>query len=198
LFSINYVFYFMLTWLPSYLVRARGFSMVEMAQVAGLSYVVNALSALAGGWAIDRYIRRGGSNSVAYKTVLAVAHVGSVVCMLSMAAGSKPVALAAMFLFQVVCGASSPCVFAVSQILAGPRAAGRWVGIQNTCGSLAGVVAPALTGFIVDRTHSFTNAFLVSAAMSLLGLVGWVWMLPALTELPWKKLGARRAAPALT
>jgi len=59
-------------------------------------------------------------------------------------------------------------------------------------------VAPALTGFIVDRTHSFTNAFLVSAAMSLLGLVGWVWMLPALTELPWKKLGARRAAPALT
>jgi MFS family permease len=198
LFSINYVFYFMLTWLPSYLVRARGFSMVEMAQVAGLSYVVNALSALAGGWAIDRYIRRGGSNSVAYKAVLAVAHVGSVLCMLSMAMGSKPVALAAMFMFQLVCGASSPCVFAVSQILAGPRAAGRWVGIQNTCGSLAGVVAPALTGFIVDRTHSFTNAFLVSAAMSLLGLVGWVWMLPTLTELPWKKLGARRAAPALT
>jgi MFS family permease len=198
LFSINYVFYFMLNWLPSYLVRARGFSMVEMAQVAGSSYVVNAVSALLGGWAIDRYIRRGGSSNLAYKSVLAVAHVGSVVCMLSMAAGSKPVALAAMFLFQVVCGTSSPCVFAVSQILAGPRAAGRWVGIQNTCGSLAGILAPALTGFIVDRTHSFTNAFLVAAALSLLGLVGWVWMLPALAELPWKKLGASRTAPALT
>jgi MFS family permease len=198
LFSINYVFYFMLTWLPSYLVRARGFSMVEMAQLAGSSYVVNALSALAGGWAIDRYIRRGGSSGVAYKSVLAVAHIGSVVCMLSMAVGTRPVALAAMFLFQVVCGTSSPCVFAVSQILAGPRAAGRWVGIQNTCGSLAGVVAPALTGFIVDRTHSFTNAFLVAAAMSVLGLVGWIWMLPTLAELPWKKLAARRTAPALT
>jgi len=198
LFSINYVFYFMLTWLPSYLVRARGFSMLEMSQIAGASYVVNALSALAGGWAIDRYIRRGGSGSVAYKTVLAVAHIGSVVCMLSMAVGSKPLALSAMFLFQVLCGSSSPCVFAVSQILAGPRAAGRWVGIQNTCGSLAGILAPALTGFIVDRTHAFTNAFLVAAAVSLLGLVGWVWMLPTLAELPWRKLGAPRAAPALT
>ncbi|MGO9930465.1 MAG: MFS transporter [Steroidobacteraceae bacterium] len=198
LFSTNYTFYFMLTWLPSYLVRARGFSMVEMAQVGGLSYAVNALSALAGGWAIDRYIRRGGSGSVAYKAVLAVAQIGYVVCMLSMAVGSKPVALSAMFLFQVLSGVSSPCVFAVSQILAGPHAAGRWVGIQNTCGSLAGIVAPWLTGFIIDRTHSFTNAFLVGAAVSVLGLIGWVWMLPALAELPWKKLGSRAAAAALT
>jgi MFS family permease len=198
LFSTNYTFYFMLTWLPSYLVRERGFSMLEMSQIAGASYVVNALSALAGGWAIDRYIARGGSSSVAYKTVMAVGQIGSVACMLCMAVGSKPLALSAMFLFQVLGGASSPCVFAMSQILAGPRAAGRWVGIQNTCGSLAGVVAPALTGFIIDRTHAFTNAFLVAAAVSLLGLVGWVWMLPTLAELPWKKLGAPRAAPALT
>jgi MFS family permease len=198
LFSTNYTFYFMLTWLPSYLVRERGFSMLEMSQIAGASYVVNALSALAGGWAIDRYIARGGSSSVAYKTVMAAGQIGSVACMLCMAVGSKPLALSAMFLFQVLGGASSPCVFAMSQILAGPRAAGRWVGIQNTCGSLAGVVAPALTGFIVDRTHAFTNAFLVAAAVSLLGLVGWVWMLPTLAELPWRKLGAPRAARALT
>jgi len=198
LFSTNYTFYFMLTWMPSYLVRARDFSMVEMAQVAGLSYVVNALSALAAGWAIDRYIARGGSSTVIYKAVLAVGQIAAVACMLCMAVGSKPWALGAMFLFQVLCGASSPCVFAVSQILAGPRAAGRWVGIQNTCGSLAGITAPWLTGFIVDRTHSFTNAFLVAAAVSVLGLVGWIWMLPTLAELPWKKLGAPRPAAVLT
>ena len=198
LFSTNYTFYFMLTWMPSYLVRARDFSMVEMAQVAGLSYVVNALSALAAGWAIDRFIARGGSSTVIYKAVLAVGQIAAVVCMLCMALGSKPWALGALFLFQVLSGASSPCVFAVSQILAGPRAAGRWVGIQNTCGSLAGISAPWLTGFIVDRTHSFTNAFLVAAAVSVLGLVGWIWMLPTLAELPWKKLGAPRAAAVLT
>lgn len=198
LFSTNYTFYFMLTWMPSYLVQARGFTMVEMAQIGGASYLVNALSALAAGWAIDRYIARGGSSGVIYKSILAAGQIGAVVCMLCMAVGARPLALGAMFLFQVLCGASSPCVFAVSQILAGPRAAGRWVGIQNTCGSLAGILAPAITGLIVDRTHSFTNAFLVGAAVSVLGLIGWIWMLPALAELPWKKLDAPRAAAVLT
>ena len=39
-----------------------------------------------------------------------------------------------MFIFQVLMGASSPGVYAMSQILAGPRASGRWVGIQNSLG----------------------------------------------------------------
>jgi MFS family permease len=198
LFSLNYTFYFMLTWLPSYLVRERGFSMVEMAQVAGMSYFINAVCALGGGWAIDRYIARGGSSNVAYKGIMAVAHIGFVACMLCMAAGSRTLALSALFLFQVLSGVSSPGAFAMSQILAGPRAAGRWVGIQNMMGSLAGVTAPWLTGFIVDRTHAFTNAFLVGAAVSVLGLVGWIWMVPTLGEVNWNKAATPRGAAALT
>ena len=180
LFSSNYMFYFMLAWLPSYLVRERGFSIIEMAQLAGAAYAVNALSSLGTGWAIDRYIRGGGSANVGYKAVMAAAHVGSVVCMLAMGMGSKPWALAGMFLYQFLCGASSPGVYAISQILAGPRAAGRWVGVQNSLGSLAGVVAPWLTGHIIQSTGRFTNAFVVAAAVSVLGLVGWIWMLPKL------------------
>jgi len=116
---------------------------------------------------------------------MAIAHGGTVACMLCMAVGSKPVALGAMFSFQVLIGGQSPGFYAVSQILAGPRAAGRWVGVQNTAASFAGVVAPAATGFIVASTHHFTAAFLLAAAVALLGLIGWLWMLPKLAELPW-------------
>ena len=198
LFSSNYTFYFMLAWLPSYLVRERGFSTIEMAQLAGAAYAVNAFSALSVGWAIDRYIRAGGSANVGYKSVMAAAHVGSVVCMLAMGMGSKPWALAAMFVYQFLCGASSPGVYAMSQILAGPCACGRWVGIQNSLGSLAGVVAPWLTGYIIQSTGRFTNAFVVAAAVSVLGLVGWLWMLPKLTELKWHKIVPGEGAGALT
>jgi MFS family permease len=198
LFSANYTFYFMLTWLPSYLVRERGFSMVEMAQLAGAAYLVNALSALIGGWAIDRHIARGGSANFAYKATMALAHVGYVLCMLSMAMGSKPIALGALFFYQFLSGISSPGVYAMSQILAGPRAAGRWVGIQNSVGSLAGVVAPWLTGVIIESTGRFTNAFVVGAAVSVLGLVGWIYMLPRLAELRWKTLREQKPASALT
>jgi MFS family permease len=187
LFSCNYTFFFMLSWLPSYLERERGFSTVEMAQLVGVAYLVNAVCALAGGWGIDRYIARGGSVNVSYKAVMAIVHVGSVVCMLCMALGSKPIAIGFMLLYQALCGAQSPGVYAVCQILAGPRASGRWVGIQNSLGNLAGIVAPLVTGFVVQSTGHFTNAFLVAAAMSMLGLIGWIWMLPKLEALTWRR-----------
>lgn len=196
LFSSNYTFFFMLSWLPSYLERERGFSTLEMAQLVGVAYLVNAFCALAGGWGIDRFIARGGSVNVGYKAVMAIVHVGSVVCMLCMALGSKPIAIGFMFLYQALCGASSPGVYAVCQILAGPRASGRWVGIQNSLGNLAGIVAPLVTGFVVQSTGRFTNAFLAAAAMSMLGLIGWIWMLPKLEQLQWKRGAVGVAASA--
>jgi MFS family permease len=189
LFSSNYVFFFMLSWLPTYLQSERGFSTVRMTNYATWAYVGCAVSALAAGWAIDRYTARGGSPNAGYKSVMAIAHLGSVVCMMCMAWGSPALALASMFIYLALCGASSPGVYAMSEILAGPRASGRWVGIQNSLGNLAGIVAPAATGFIVQSTGHFTNAFLVAAAVSVLGLVGWIAMVPRLAALRWGDVG---------
>jgi len=47
------------------------------------------------------------------------------------------------------------------------------------------VIAPALTGLLVERSQHFTGAFVVAAMVSVLGLVGWVWMIPRLAPLPW-------------
>jgi sugar phosphate permease len=166
-------------------VEERGFSTVGMAKVASSAYLVNALSALATGYLIDRYLKRGGSANFGYKSVMGVAHVGSVACMLAMALGSPALAMLSLFIYQVLCGASSPGCYAMCQVLAGPRASGRWVGIQNSIGNTPGIIAPALTGWIIQTTGHFTNAFVVAAAVSLLGVVGWIWMVPTLKELRW-------------
>jgi MFS family permease len=194
LFSSNYIFYFMLTWMPYYLVHERGFSTIGMTKLATGAYVINALCAVSGGWLMDHLIVRGGSANVVYKILMAVTHTGSVACMVCMALGSPTWALAAMFFFQVLCGVQSPGVYAIPQILAGPRATGRWVGIQNSLGNFAGIVAPAATGFIVDSTHQFTGAFLLSGAVGMLGVIGWLWMLPKLAELDWESGGSSSAA----
>lgn len=185
LFSSNYAFYFMLSWLPFYLVTARGYSTVEMAKLAGSAYVLTALSSLFAGWAIDRFIRQGGSANFIYKAIMAAAHGGAVLCMLGLAFGPRALALPCIYLFQALIGAASPGVYAIPQILGGAVAAGRWVGIQNSIGNLAGIIAPWLTGFMVDYTGQFTAAFVVAAAVSLLGLIGWIWMLPKLALLDW-------------
>jgi MFS family permease len=198
LFSSNYSFYFMLTWLPFYVVRERGFSTGEMAGLTGSAWAVNAVSALLAGWAIDRIVARYRIGNLAYKSVMAAAHVGTVACMLCIALGTQSWAIAGIFVYQILCGMSSPGVYAIPQILSGPGAAGRWVGIQNGIGNLAGVVAPALTGLLVEGTRHFTSAFLVAACVSLVGLVGWLWMVPRLAPLPWSTLEARAPLAAAT
>ena len=58
-------------------------------------------------------------------------------------------------------------LWAITQTLAGARAAGKWTGFQNGIGNLAGVLAPALTGWIVDRTGEYYLAFVVAAGFAL-------------------------------
>lgn len=197
-FSSNYTFYFILSWLPTYLIKERGFSVGDMARLASSAYLLTALFALAGGWVIDRYIARGGSANLCYKWVLGGAHVGFIACMLCMALGPRPVALACIFVYEALCGFQSPAVYAVSQILAGPAATGRWVAIQNTVGNLAGIVAPALTGYVVQWTGHFTLAFICAAAVGVLGFAGWVLMVPRVRELDWTAQIAGRSSMAST
>jgi MFS family permease len=181
----NYTYYFMLSWLPLYLVKERGFSQLEMAQLAGSAYLINAICAMLAGWAIDRYIARGGTANLGYKVVMSVSQFGTVVCMLGMTVGTQPWVLASMFVYQVLCGVSSPGVFAVSQIFAGPAVAGRWVGVQNTMGNVAGIVAPALTGLVVQVTGHFAGAFILAAAVGLMGTACWALLMPPLGEISW-------------
>jgi len=112
--------------------------------------------------------------------------------------------LAGIFIYQMLTGAASSGVYAMPQILAGPSASGRWVGIQNACGTFAGAIAPAVTGLLVEETGHFVAAFVTAALVSIAGLVGWVWMVPKLAPLAWPSTGAQgtvvdavRVAPPL-
>jgi MFS family permease len=185
LFSGNYSFYFILAWLPFYLVKARGFSIEGMAWTASWAYLLNAMSALLMGWLTDRWIRAGRSATVIYKGVMALYHLGGIACMAGMVLLPAGGSIAALFVYEILAGLCSPAIFAIPQIIAGPQAAGRWVGVQNTVGGMAGLVAPAITGILVDQTGRFGTAFAVAAAINLVGFVGWVFVLPKVAPLRW-------------
>jgi MFS family permease len=195
LFSSNYNFYFILAWLPDYLVQERGFSMGTMAAVAGSAYLINALSALAAGWIVAAWTRSGRSPNTFYKSLMAFAHIASIGAMIGMVVLPVTGCIACLCLFEIGVGLSSPGVYAIPQIIAGPTATGRWVGVQNACGNLAGILAPLLTGILLDATGHFSSAFVLAGALNVLGLVGWVWLLPRIEPLDWSRaaLGARVA-----
>jgi MFS family permease len=194
-FASNYGYYFIISWLPFYLVKARGYSISSMAAIASWAYLLNAASALLMGWAADRWIRGGRSPTLVYKGIMGFTHLAGIGCMVGMVTLPQTASVASLFAFEVITGCSYPGLFAIAQILAGPKATGRWVGVQNAAGNVAGLVAPAITGVLVDRTGLFDVAFALAAAVNVLGLIGWVLMLPKIAPIQWAP-AARAVAAA--
>jgi hypothetical protein len=65
-------------------------------------------------------------------------------------------------------------------LTAGPAAAGKWTGMQNCLGNIAGIVVGPLTGFIVDRTGHFRWALApVPASQCWAEFHGSNWLAPS-------------------
>lgn len=194
-FASNYGYYFIVSWLPFYLVKSRGFSLGSMVVIASWAYLLNALSALAMGWFADRWIRAGRSPTIVYKSIMAANHLAGIACMIGMVMLPAAGSIAALFVFEIVSGCSYPGLFAIPQIIAGPRASARWVGVQNAAGNVAGLIAPAITGVLVDQTGLFNVAFALAAGVNFLGLIGWVLMLPKIAPIQWAPVSRAGTAP---
>ena len=184
-FSSNYLFYFMMTWLPSYLVLQRHFAMATMTWMAGMYYSVDATSAIASGWVQDFFIHKGFTPTVVRKSGMAIAFsiaaIGTSGCAF---AGSNTIAWW-LAVAGIGCGATSPGIFAFCQTLAGPRVVGRWYGAQNGFSNSAGVIAPALTGFVLQRKGDFVTPFLITSALCLIGILAWVVIVGRVEAVSW-------------
>jgi MFS family permease len=184
-FAGNYTLYFVVSWLPLFLVKARGFSMAEMASLSGAIYLAYAVSGWITGWATDRWIASGASPTLARKTFLISGNLITAAGMAVCAVAHGPVVIATLFVIGISFGFVSPNLFAVGQTLAGPRASGIWIGAQNSLGNTAGIVGPLLTGYLIDRTHAFGWAFAATGVSALLGVIGWAWIVRRVEPVDW-------------
>lgn len=185
LFFLNYLQYFFITWLPFYLVRGRSFSMDRMAVIAGASYFSCAVTAAICGRLSDWWIGRGASPTLVRKTFTGGGMAGAAIFAIACVLTGPGFSTAAVILTTSSLGMSSSNVWAITQTLAGPQAAGRWTGLQNLVGNFAGIIAPALTGFVLDRTGNFFWPFAITAVMCLLGAASWIFLIGPVKQVAW-------------
>ncbi|MFE5729632.1 MFS transporter [Streptomyces sp. NPDC056528] len=167
----SYVIYFFITWFPSYLVDARGFTLLEL----GFFGTIPGLAAIGGnwlgGWASDALVKRGRTLTFARKScgaggLLVSASVG--------AAAVVPGAGAALALLSLSFAGVS---FATSVLLTipadlsppGAPLAGTLQSLQNTFSGLAGIASPLVVGVLRDVTGSFVPGLLSAALVAVLG-----------------------------
>jgi sugar phosphate permease len=187
MFGYNYVNYFLLTWLPFYLVRERNFSMYAMAKIGGAAYLFGACLALSSGWVSDRWIKSGATPTLVRKTFVGggLASAGIFLLLLVF----SPPAYTVPLLILGVAGQciSSSNIWSIAQTLAGPYASGRWAGLQNFVGNLAGVAAPAVTGFVLQRTGHFYWPIAIVTFVGLCGASSWTFLVGPVRQVRWKE-----------
>ena len=187
-FCGNYLLYFMVTWLPFYLVRERHLSMQSMTMTASVYYLVDAMSAIISGRLSDFWIQKGYTTTLVRKTAMAIGFATAAIAMAACAA--RPHAyLPWLMAVGIGSGMGGAGIFAFSQTLAGPEAAGRWTGLQNGFANLAGVVAPALTGFAVDQTGSFVAPMAITTVVLIVGAMAWVFIVGRVEQVNWVVMG---------
>ena len=197
-FCTNYPLYLMIVWLPFFLVSERHLSMQEMAREGALFYFMYAIFSPLLAWIGDAWVRAGASPNFVRKLWMGIGHILIAAGLLGCAAGSARTSFASLMVMGAACGFTGPTIYVFAQTLAGPAVAGRWTGLQNAIGNLAGVVVAPLTGLVVDRTGQFWWAFVLAATITLLGGASWVFLTGPLAQVKWPAeiLGGKESSKA--
>jgi MFS family permease len=179
----NYVFYFLLAWLPLYLVQSRGFTITEMTLLATIGYAVQAVAALVLGDVSDRWTRSGRSEAFIRRWMMVASQGFSAVAVVGLVFADRALPLVILLsLAGAATAALSVNLYAIAQMFAGPRAAGTWVGVQNAFGNSSGIFQPIIAGIIIDRA-GYASAFYLTAAIAAFGALWWAVGVPAIRQL---------------
>ncbi len=191
-FCGTYAFYFVLLWLPFYLVGERHLSIGAMAFEVAWFYVAYASAAPVGGYFGDWLIRSGAAPGRVRKSCMALGHGLVAVGVLGCAAANPRVSFACLVMMGIGCGIVGPNIFVFAQTLAGPSVAGKFTGLQNMVGNLCGVVVGPLSGLIVDDTGHFWWAFVIASVLPVLGGLSWVFLVGPVEQIAWRQTNAPR------
>jgi MFS family permease len=168
-FCYQYGFYFCLTWLPSYLVMARGFSFLNMGKFTGLPLLAMAAVSMLSGRLSDAAIARHGRPLLVRKLFAG----GGLLLATSLASllliESNAAVLCALVAAFIGIGFAGPNYWAIAQLVSPEPVIGRVVGYVNTIGNIAGVCAPLVTGFLVGSSGNFHASLLCAGGAMLIG-----------------------------
>jgi MFS transporter, ACS family, D-galactonate transporter len=183
--AYNYVFYLLLTWLPSYLSQALHIDLLHSFLYTGVPWLfATACELVVGGWLVDRLLQRGWNASSVQRAVL----IGGTTMGLGIiGAAYAQTATSALIWISISLGGLSAAAAVGWSVpsLIGPRGSvGTLAGIMNFSSQVSGILAPIVTGYLVSARHSFGWAFGVSAIYLCIGISAYIFMLGRIERIP--------------
>jgi ACS family glucarate transporter-like MFS transporter len=181
-FCLNTITWFFLTWFPTYLVHAKGLTILKVGMIASIPALAGFAGGLLGGWVSDWMLKRGTSLTAARKTpiILGLILSGSIMLANYVSAQWAIIAIMSLAFFSKGFGAIGWVVISD----ASPREmVGLSGGIFNFAGNLASIVTPIVIGYILETTHSFNGALIFVGSMGLLGAMSYLFIVGKIERL---------------
>ena len=176
-FCYMYFVYFCMTWMPAYFMERRHLSLGKMGLYTFFSFGGMAIVATLAGWAADRLIGRG-HNPVTVRKWFTIAGFSIATTELI---GARATSLETALVFAVVSlsglGLATANYWALRQTLIPGAAIGRISGIQNCACSVAGIVAPILTGWLLQKTGSYEAPMMAVLVALLAGVLSYLFLI---------------------
>jgi len=173
----SYGYYFFITWLPTYLAKARGMSSAELAIFSGLPLTLSAIADVTGGFTTDAMSRRLGVRN-GTRGIGVVSYVLAAAAMLAGTLASSPRIGGTLI---AVGGAFSMFTLAPSWSTAiglGGRNTALLSSVMNTWGQVGAFFSPLVLAFLVDRTGDWSLPLHVLSGLYLIAAICWLLIRP--------------------
>jgi sugar phosphate permease len=173
-----YSLWFFLSWLPSYLVEYRHFTVIKTGLFASMPLMAGVMGDAFGGWLTDKLLLRTNNLKFARRSVAIVAMLGCGTSTLFAAMSANPFTAVycltvAMFFLEMTIGPA----WAVPMDIGG-EFSGTVSGMMNMGGQFVGALSPTIFGYLVSR-GSWVAPFVVSAGLLFVGAAIWAfWIDP--------------------
>ncbi len=175
--AYNYVFYLLLTWLPSYFSSALHIDLLHSFLYTGVPWLFATVMGFSAGGLVDALTRHGWNASHVRRTVLVC---GTVFGLGILGAAHAHTAASALLWISVSIGglsAASPIGWSIPSLIAPRGSVGTVAGIVNFSGQISGIAAPIVTGYVVAATHAYAWAFVISAIYLGIGISSYIFLL---------------------
>jgi MFS family permease len=181
-FCYNYFVFYNMTWMPAYFVEQRHVTLGKMGLYSFFSFSGIAIVALVSGWIADLIIKRGGDPVFVRKAFI----IGGFVIACTELIGAKSTSVQAALFWAVFSlsglGLATANHLALCRLTLIPAGAvGMVSGVQNVSTSLAGIVGPLISGWLLQTTGGYQApmqvifVFLVLGALTCLVLLRKEW-----------------------